>query len=111
MKMNGQTKFSEFLEWLIKHLGCKQCFPTLGERSCFSAVFASSELTLINSHKNKRVFDLDELEKIFEKCKRWPEKVRWQGRQYNHHRWEKSPDRIFAPYVPRLILEFLNEGN
>jgi len=70
MKMNSQMKFSKFLEWLIERLGRKQCFPTLGERSCFSAFFASSELTLINSHKNKGAFDLDELEKIFEKCKK-----------------------------------------
>lgn len=111
MKTNDRPKFSEFLKWLIKHLGRKRCFPTLGERSCFSATFASSELVLINSRKNKRTFGLVDLEEIFNRFKKLTGENQRKGCQYNHPSWPQSPDRVFAPYVPRLISEFLKDEN
>ena len=102
--------FEEFIEWAKNSIKEQTKFQTLGKRSQFDAQYDRlNSIKITNSSGNTLTINEERLKRIFERYVAEPTDMKHMASYYSDPKWPTTPSRIFAPYVPAILRDWVTK--
>jgi len=105
--------FEEFQAWLSNrfNLNNELRFQTLGGQSYFHVLY-DSQSQIINIRRStgkQRQLQGDKIHRVFERYQSASQSEKNMSSFYTDTYWERTPDRVLAPYVAAVIKAWIEE--